>query len=554
MVYMRYGAINKILVRSSLRLTLLLACSVGVLSACFRAEREVVIITATFLPPTSENVANIPTDTTSTLTIDAAVPTLELSPMSQQRIQPTPNPQRSIPEIASEHVVQVGDTLSIIAQRYNVSLDSILAENVLMDPNIIEVGQVIRLPDFVSQRTPNFKIIPDSRLVRSPGSSTFDVQSFISQMPGYVRFVTDEVTTRLADGSQLKETLTGAQIIDRIALEYSIDPRLLLALLEYRAGWLSNPDPSDAMQSHPLIRLEDSQDVDRSGLYRQLAWVANELNRGYYGWKYRGLITLELTDGARYLINPELNPGTIAIQYFSSLNQTTSQWQLAVGENGVFQTYYAYFGDPFAGAVEPLVPQNIAQPPLTLPFSSGEVWFYTGGHHGGWGSGSAWAAVDFAPPDERQAGDALCYTSQAWVRSVAPGVIARSGDGVVVLDLDGDGDESTGWSILYLHLASDGLAAAGQLVVPGDTLGRASCAGGFSTATHLHIARRFNGEWIPADCQECIPGLGVPPFIMSGWRVVGIPSQQYQGFLDNSSGVRLQAEQGRSNPLNRVSW
>jgi len=37
-----------------------------------------------------------------------------------------------------------------------------------------------------------------------------------------------------------------------------------------------------------------------------------------------------------------------------------------------------------------------------------------------------------------------CYVSPNWVTAAAPGVIARSGEGYVVLDLDGDGDEHTG--------------------------------------------------------------------------------------------------------------
>lgn len=533
---------------------LLILCTTLLLSGCFRAQREVVVITATFIPPTESNGFQSVPNLSPTQTIVEPQPTLVLSIVPQQQLLPTPHPEMPVPITASEHVVQAGDTLSIIAERYNTNIQLILAENDLQNPNVIEVGQIIRLPTFVGQESPDFKIIPDSRLVRGPDSNSFNITEFVATMPGYIRVATDEVTTRLADGSQLNETLTGAQIVERVALEYSIDPRLLLVLIEHRAKWLSSASVPQILQSHPLVRPEDSQPFDRTGLYLQLAWAANELNRGYYGWKYRGLQTLEVGDGERFRINSRLNPGSIAIQYLYSLYQTDSQWLEAISNNGFFRTYYSYFGDPFLNATDPLIPTNISQPTLTLPFASGEVWFYTGGHHGGWGSGSAWSAVDFAPPDERQAGDVLCYVSAAWVRAVAPGVIARSGNGVVVLDLDGDGNEATGWSILYLHLASDGLISQGERVVTGDPVGRASCEGGYSTATHLHIARRYNGEWIPADCQDCLPSLTIPPFIMSGWRVLGITSQQYQGFLENSIGTQLQAEQGRDNPLNRISW
>jgi murein DD-endopeptidase MepM/ murein hydrolase activator NlpD len=137
------------------------------------------------------------------------------------------------------------------------------------------------------------------------------------------------------------------------------------------------------------------------------------------------------------------------------------------------------------------------------------------------------------------------------VTAVAPGIIARSGDGAVILDLDNDADESTGWTIFYLHLTD--VIAPGTQVNVGDILGYSSCAGGFSTATHLHIARRFNGEWLPADCSQCIPGHERPAFVMSGWRTLGIANAEYQGFLENGT-TQLQAEQGRNNPINQISW
>ena len=80
-------------------------------------------------------------------------------------------------------------------------------------------------------------------------------------------------------------------------------------------------------------------------------------------------------------------------------------------------------------------------------------------------------------------------------------------------------------------------------------------AGGFSTATHLHIARRYNGEWLPADCNRCPVGADAPPFVMSGWKVVGLGSQLYQGFLVNIRDNRsVIAEQGRHTDVNTISW
>ena len=86
---------------------------------------------------------------------------------------------------------------------------------------------------------------------------------------------------------------------------------------------------------------------------------------------------------------------------------------------------------------------------MQLPFEDGVEWSFSGGPHGGWGNGAAWAALDFAPP-----GDLDCVPNDEWVVAMADGLIVRAEDGSVVQDLDGDGNEHTGWTILYLHISS----------------------------------------------------------------------------------------------------
>jgi len=98
----------------------------------------------------------------------------------------------------------------------------------------------------------------------------------------------------------------------------------------------------------------------------------------------------------------------------------------------------------------------------------------------------------------------------------------RSDHGAVVQSLDGDSYEQTGWSILYMHIASEDRIEIGSLLSAGDKIGHPSCEGGISYANHLHIARRYNGEWIPAD-QDL-------PFIMDGWVSQGL-GYAYQGIM-----------------------
>lgn len=504
-------------------------------TSCVRnLQQKIVVVTST--PETSSIGDSIPTY--STFQPNDVLPTANL----QTTVVPTP--QSVALQVARQYIVQTGDTLSGIAAANGVSLETLIAINNLIDPNILEVGQVINLPELPSEMSPNFRILPDSRFVRGPGSSLFDVAVFISQQSGYIRNATDTVDDQM---------LTAAQVVERVAQEYSIDPRLLLTLLEYRAGWLTQTDITDTLKIYSMELEPSPAGFDRRGLYKQLAWAANQLNRGYYGWRERAWTTLEFEDGNRILYAPDLNAGTIGLQYFLSQKRDYLSWSEHVGENGFYQTYVAYFGDPFISAIDPLIPPNLAQPELTLPFPAGQTWFFTGGFHGGWGSGSAWSAIDFAPPDERPDYSPACYVSDYWATAVAPGIIVRSEDGMVILDLDMDWDETTGWTILYLHIASDGRVPVGTVVQSGDLIGHPSCEGGFSNGTHMHIARRYNGEWIPAWCDQCRPDAQTPPFVLSGWSVVGLTGQEYQGYLVNGVEQRI-AEQSRLTPINHISW
>ncbi len=506
------------------------------LLACARTQPQVIVITATPQPVTG--VATV----SSTQPPDSAV--AEVAAANPVASGSTVNTQQQ------RYVVRAGDTLSSIAAANNVLVDVLADMNNIENPNLLSVGQVLQIPAAPTETTPNIRLIPNNRLVRSASASGFGVAAFVAQQPGYIQTASGLVTQTLADGTREEIELSAAAIVERVSEEFSVDPRLLLALLEHQTGWLTTQDLSENDILYPMGRIDEN----REGLYRQLTWAADRLNTGYYGWRYRDLQVLQFAEGERLLYHPDLNAGTVGVQYFLSRDSTYASWQTQIQVDGFFAVYTALFGDPFAADTSNLIPETLTQPEMTLPFAPGEVWFYTGGPHGGWGQGSAWSAVDFAPPDERVAGQPACYTSEYPVRAIAPGTIVRSEDGAVVLDLDGDGNETTGWTVLYLHIASAGRVPLGARVETGDVIGYASCEGGFSTATHLHIARRYNGEWIPAYCHYCDDGRSVAPaFTMSDWTVVGFENQEYQGIIVRD-GEQRQAEQGRQNPINRVTW
>ena len=88
--------------------------------------------------------------------------------------------------------------------------------------------------------------------------------------------------------------------------------------------------------------------------------------------------------------------------------------------------------------------------------------------------------------------------------------------------MTGDGYEQTGWNLLYMHISDKDRVAEGTWLEVNDRVGHASCEGGVSTGTHLHFARKYNGEWVTAD--------GPIPFILSGWRVIA-GNKAYEGKL-----------------------
>jgi len=448
----------------------------------------------------------------------AAAPTAR--PTQDISHSPTPDATRpSVLERQSEelYTVVAGDSLNAIGAHYGVSGAEIAAANDMDVSDTLFTGQVLYIP-VPSQTTlgSDLKLLPDSEFVYGPSLVSFNLTAFIEAYGGFLASYAEDIPGRYLDGSADARLLTGAEIVQTVAQRYSVSPRLLLAVLEYQSGWVRNPNPGDNTRTFPMGRVE----VGREGLYRQLSWAANQLNYGYYAWRAGGLVSWGFGNGTLRLVSPGQNAGTVGVQNFLAGLLSADAWDQAVTADGFYATYTALFDNPFRVALDPLVPANLVQPPLQLPIESNSVWSFTGGPHGAWDTGSAWGGLDFAPPS-----DALgCVTSPEWVAAAAPGLIVRTGDGAVLEDLDGDGYEQTGWVLFYMHIEARDRIAPGTLVQPGDRLGHPSCEGGVSDGTHVHFARKYNGEWIAAD--------GPLPFVLDGWVSAGLGAE-YDGTLTN---------------------
>jgi LasA protease len=425
----------------------------------------------------------------------------------------TPFPERPAysPGQLVDYTAQPGDTLAVLAVHFNTHVADILEANPFIPKSATTMppGMPMKIPIYYAPFWGNpYQILPDSLFVNGPAVVGFDTAAFVESQPGWLKGVQE-----YADNANR----SAAEIVNLVALNYSVSPRLLLALLEYQSGALSQDTPSADDQTYPL----GYHARDRQGLYRQLIWTANTLNNGYYGWRTGHLTSLETSDGRLERFDPWQNAASVALHFFFNKVLPKDAYLHATADDGFALTYKALFGDPWAN-VQAHIPGSLEQPALSLPFTSHEAWALTGGPHTGWGVGEPLAALDFAPPNVASG----CVATSEKATAVADGVVVRSDTGIVLLDLDGDGDERTGWVIMYLHVGSEGRAPVGARLKAGDPVGYPSCEGGEATGTHIHLARKYNGEWVPAG--------GDLAFNLAGW-VAHYGAAEYQGTLTRLS-------------------
>ncbi|RME82497.1 MAG: LysM domain-containing protein [Caldilineae bacterium] len=472
--------------------------------------------------PLSEPATPTPTPRLSQPTPTLLPPTP--TPTSTPVQTPTPGPTVA-PDLALEFTrVRPNQFLGGIAARYGVSVEDIARFSDIADPNFVSIGQALVIPHRTTRYTPEQLLLPDSELVYGPAYLGFDTAAFVSAAGGYL-----STFSMPAPGGG---RWNGAEVVEHVAARYSVGPRVLLALIEARSGWVTDPDPQGRARDYPVGHTRGA-----SGLLNQLEWAADELNRGFYGWRDRGETAIRFRDGVVARGNPVLNAGTVAVQRVLAAD---TNWKDRDAEIAAFrEAYERLFGDAFAYDVGPVLPAGTTQPEMQLPFPPREWWFLTSGPHGGWGSGSGWAALDFVPAT---AVPGTCDVADAWAVAVAPGLVARNDRGELLIDLDGDGDIRTGWVLQYLHISDR--VPVGTAVEAGDPVGRPSCEGGMAESAHLHIARRYNGLWVAA--------AGPVPFVLGGWQAWG--RFEYEGGLRKEDAVPREACDCRDYKRNGVFW
>lgn len=425
---------------------------------------------------------------------------------------------------------QNGDWLPAVAKRFGVEVSEITSPKILPEKGFLDTGTLLIIPDRHDdsvQFTQSVQFIPDSEFVFSAAAVDFDIAAYVRDAGGYLSTYREYLGTT--------GWTSGAGVIERAAYENSVNPRLLLAILDYESHWVRGNPENKFRTDYPM----GYENFRNKGMFLQLAWAINQMSMGYYGWRIGSLTEITFRDGSTLHLDPTLNAGTVAIMMLFSRLHSLNEWLRIMDTTSGFASFYQnMFGDPWARAEisGPIFPPGITQPQMALPFETHTAWVFTGGPHSAWEHDGPLAALDFAPASEKTG----CDPSTTWILSTAPGLVVRTGKGIVVVDLDGDGSEQTGWNILYLHVANQSRVAKGQWVETNDLIGHASCEGGISTGTHLHFARKYNGEWVIAD--------GPIPFVLSGWTVIA-GERPYLGKMVKGNKVITADVNGQSRAL-----
>ena len=141
------------------------------------------------------------------------------APDEQVAITPFPTRPSYAPGELVDYIAQAGDTLPGLAARFNTTVTEIRAANPIIpeDATTMPPGMPMSMPIYYRALwgTP-YQILPDAVFVNGPDTVPFSAAVFINQHPGWLQWY---------DAWAFNGTRNAAEIIDYIAINYSISPR-----------------------------------------------------------------------------------------------------------------------------------------------------------------------------------------------------------------------------------------------------------------------------------------------------------------------------------------
>ena len=269
---------------------------------------------------------------------------------------------------------------------------------------------------------------------------------------------------------------------------YSINPKVVLALMELKSELLSAPSP-DKLRA-PFAELSTA-----SGFAGQLRDVLRQLSRRFYSYeayqREQGLTRFTPDTGALNGASAALlgvlqgaNNAPAVLKRSSPL-QAFTQHFATLFNMAPEQLRSAESGAETVLAVSSLPPTNMLQ----LPWYQGYSW-QSNGAHSHTGSGSPYSSID------------VSYDWPGWGAQTYSVAAAHGGRVSVLSRCQVRVTNANGWSTNYYHMDSirvsngETIAVNTKLGVYAGNRNTALCEGGSSTGPHLHFSLLYNGRYV----------------------------------------------------------
>jgi len=358
---------------------------------------------------------------------------------------------------------------------------------------------------------PRGELISDGQFVYGPAVEGFDIAGFLLE--------------------QQSPLAPYAAEIDAIARFTSVNPKILLTVLEVRSGMVSHLEPSLA-EDEILAEIEETAYQLAIPFYDHLyQWGSRQSKTESLP---KGAPSVSFEDGSTQLIDPALSSGTFALASVLAQDQTEEAWQATSfsQENGSFMGTFAEFFPETnlldsTYSIDPpsLPPDDFFQLPIPL----GASWQFNGPHS--WCGGDACyneppdrSSIDFSTTWDHTDPFVDHYTTAA-----------AAGAGYIRTPYSGrdpcwyEIDHGNGWKTSYYHLEYLGVPGSQGNVNQNfriGAIGEGVCNGGFASGAHVHFTLCYNGAYYDLD--------GIK---FSGWEVHSGPDPYTTGYLERDGEI-----------------
>jgi murein DD-endopeptidase MepM/ murein hydrolase activator NlpD len=322
-----------------------------------------------------------------------------------------------------------------------------------------------------------------------------------------------------------------AEVLVGLSSLYSLNPGVLLALIEAQSSLISDPNPGTDQVAWAVGYRGDGG--GRRGLYGQLRWAAREMRYALvdYSLAYGGEpAPLRFADGSELEVGADLPLSRYVLARL--LAPTTTPDQLGPRMDRLVNTYARLFGDPreppldWPAPAEPFLHMPMEAPMRVTSFFDHDTPFLreNGSTHTFWGR----AETDMAFAYDGHTGWDYAMAPPDRVLAAADGMVVFAGnsdDGCATPSQGVIIDHGNGYRTLYWHLARIDVEL-GQPVVHGDVLGIAGDSG-CAFGAHLHLQVQYLGRDVDPYgwCgSEPDPWALKPAGAASHWLWVDMPS------------------------------